>query len=249
MPPSTRRQIVAQAIKARRPSATGGTTAPRSAARSGSTGLNRARPAPRGMGVGQAQALRPKVGPTLAGGAPAAANAASTPWDARYEQRVSGANKRYLDSYANFNLAEQGAQQDFGLSPGFNDYKANPNSRAALLEESFRRGNSGVINQAGLQLYSGSTSNRLAANRSSYGTKRDELMRAYQEALGEVNTGRTEAAQRRAEEEQQAYWDRVTATEGAPLDPEAAPAKGKKPSKRKGPARGKARVGRGRKAR
>lgn len=236
-----RRQIVSQAVKANRPrSATGGTSAPRSAARGRTTGLGRNRVAPNPGRLGQNKAFRPSA-PAVGGPAgPAAAKPSTpTPWDSRYEQTVAGARKNYLDSYANFDLAEQGAKQDFGLEAGFNDYKTNPYSRAALLEESFQKGNRGTVNAAGLQLYSGSTSNRLFNNRTNYGKGRDELMKQYQEALGEIGTGRREAAERKSEEEREAYWDRVGAAEGAPLEADTAPpgappgAPGKKQNRKK----------------
>lgn len=175
----------------------------------------------------------PKPSSPAAPGATAApAVRTPTPWDSRYEQTVSGARKSYLDAGANFDLSEQAAKQDFGLDAGFNDYKSNPNSRAALLEQSFQQANRGTMNSAGLQLYSGSTSNRLGSNRATYGTNRDELASAYRDALGEISTGRTEATQRKADEEQTAYWDRIAAAEGSEPEADAAPGKPKKKQNR-----------------
>jgi hypothetical protein len=158
---------------------------------------------------------------------------AVTPWDSRYEQTVAGARKSYLNAGANFDLSEQAAKQDFGLDSGFNDYKSNPNSRAALLEQSYQSANRGTMNSAGLQLYSGATSNRLGANRSAYAGDRDQLAKAYQEALGEISSGRTEAAQRKGEEEQSAYWDRIGKAEESEPEAAAAPGKPKKKQTRK----------------
>jgi hypothetical protein len=139
---------------------------------------------------------------------------------------VAGARKSYLDASGNFDLNEQAAKQDFGLDPGFNDYKSNPNSRAAFLEQSFQTANRGTTNSAGLQLYSGSTSNRLGVNRATNSANRDQLAKAYQDALGEISAGRTKAAEERAEKEQEAAWERIAAAEGSEPEAEAAPAGG-----------------------
>lgn len=157
---------------------------------------------------------------------------APTPWNTKAEQIVAGARRSYLNSQNDFNLSEREAEQEFGLAPGFNDYKANPYSRAALLEKSYLDANRGTINSAGLNLYSGSTSNALGSNRGIYGENRDQLQRSYLGAQGEIRAGRAKAAQERAEREQEAEWERIAAAEGADLDPEAAPA----PVRRKGQA-------------
>jgi len=166
-------------------------------------------------------------------------NVAPTPWNSKAEQIVAGARKSYLDASGNFDLAEQTAKQDFGLDPGFNDYKSNPYSRAALLEQSYQNANRGTMNNAGLQLYSGSTSNALGANRGVYSQNRDELAKTYRDALGEITAGRTKAAEEKAEREREAEWERIAGAEGAELDPQTAPGggggkKGKPKSKPKG---------------
>lgn len=245
----TRRAIVAHAVKARRPALSGGTTAPRSAAGGPRTGLGQARPAPRPkLGLGQ---NRPAAAPIASGpgASPAPAGPAPTPWDSRYEQTVSGANRSYLNANVNFDLAEQGAKQDFGLDPGFNDYQSNPYSRAALLQQSYLNANRGTMNSAGLQLYSGSTSNRLSANRSANAQGRDQLAKAYRDALGEISTGRAKAAEAKAEATQQAYWDRIEAAEGSEPEAAAAPEAGGGQRKRKRKHPHQPAVGRGRKAR
>jgi len=237
LPPRTsRRAIVAQAIQARRPAATsGGTTAPR-----GRQGIGPNQPARLGIGIGPGRPARgPKVGigqgealPGGGGGAPSGTPGgiapAPTPWNSRYEQTVSGARRKYLNAEGNLDLSEAQAKQEFGLDPGFNDYQSNPNSRAALLEQTYLNHNRGIMNSAGLQLYSGSTSNRLGNNRSAYGANRDQLASTYRDALGEIGAKRTQAAEEKAEAEQGAEWDRIGDAEKAPLDPEAAPGRGGK---------------------
>lgn len=211
-----------------------------------------ARPAPVGKG-GVGGGKGPGGAPGGPGGAPGPAPIQNpTPWSSRYEQSVGASRKRYLDSSSNFDLAEQQAKQDYGVESGFNDYKANPYSRAALLEQSYQRANKGTINAAGLQLYSGSTSNRLSANRAANSEDRNRLMRDYQESLGEISTGRAEAAARKGEEEQEAYWDRIAEAEKSEPEAQAAPAggkgkgKGRKPHR---PAPARRPVARGRRAR
>lgn len=227
---ANRRQIVSQAVKAHSPrTANGGVTAPKNAPKNPGPALGGKRRVPGGIRGGTMPLAGPN--PSATGAAPPP-TAAPTPWSARYEQRVGNAQKTYLDATANYDLAEQTAKQDYGIDPGFNDHQSNPNSRAAALEQAYLRNNQGTMNSAGLQLYSGSTSNRLASNRSNYGVNRDQLMKSYRDALNEISQGRTDAAQAKSDEGIDAYWDSVSEAEDAPLDPAAAPPK-KKPQKKK----------------
>jgi len=136
---------------------------------------------------------------------------------------VSGARKTYLDSTANLDLAEQTAKQDYGIDPGFNDYQANPTSRAAALEAAYKTANRGTMAGAGYQLYSGSTSNRLGTNRRDYDFNRDSLAKEYRDYLNEIGTGRLKAKEDQEREEREAYWDRIEAAENAPVTPIAPP--------------------------
>lgn len=256
-----RSQIVNRAMQARRPTRSGGTSAPRSAAGGPRIGLRQNRPArQRRAGIGPGRAVAgPGAGPGPGGplGAQAApAGPPPTPWNSKAEQIVSGARKSYLNASADFDLAERGAKQDFGLDPGFNDYKSNPYSRAALLEQSYQAANRGTMNSAGYQLYSGSTSNALYGNRARADENRDALAKAYRDALGEIKTARTQAAEEKAEREAEAEWERISAAEGAELDPDAAPAPGgrrwrrrRRNSQPRGRGGRRPAVGRGRKAR
>jgi len=78
------------------------------------------------------------------------------------------------------------------------------------------------MNTAGLQLYSGSTSNQLYSNRADYGQNRDALEKAYRDALGEIREGRAKAAEEKAEREREAEEKRIEAAERSELDPQAA---------------------------
>jgi len=157
------------------------------------------------------------------------------PWSSKYEETVSGAKKKYLNTSGNLDLAETATKQDYGLDPGYNDYKVNPNSRAALLEEKFQQGNRGVVNSAGLNLYSGSTSNRLFNNRTANAQNRDALAKSYRESLGGISSERTKAKEEKDETERGAYWDWIGEGEKAPLDPSTAP--GSAPGKSKAKAK------------
>lgn len=214
----SRQQIVAKAQKATaaHPRVSAGTPA-----RPGMK-VNSGRPVPPKPGAGGGAS----GGPAAAAG-PAAGGAPSvTPWDSRYEQRMGAAGRRYLSRTGDFDLDEATAKQDFGLDDGFNDYKVNPNSRAALLEDSFQSSQRGVTNTAGLDLYSGGTGNRLAANRESFSQNRDALEKLYRDTLGSIGGERTKASEDRGNEEDEAAWDRANEASDAPLDPDTAPAKG-----------------------
>ena len=241
------RSYLAKNQPARRP-ATGGTSAPRTAGPrqpSGSGGTSAPAGAARGQkyGLGTGQ-TRGGIGPGRAvGTAPigvpgpgAPAGREPTPWDSAYEAQVSGANRNYLGQNANLDLAQTSVEQEFGLAPAYSDVKSNPNSRAALLEQHFNEGNRGVMNNANLQLYSGSTGNRLNQNRQGYAQDRDSLAKAYRDALQEIQDKRLEAAEEKGNTETEAGWNRVSHAEEAPLDPTQAPVPRKrKPAQKKAP--------------
>lgn len=227
----TRRQIVSQAIQARKPAHNGGTTAPRSIGKGPRVGPGKRARIPQWRPGGPITGpirpgktrYTPGTHPSTPGSPAAPANAAPTPWNTKAEEIVNAARRNYLGENTNFDLAERAAKQDFGLDRGFNDYKANPYSRAALLEQSYQNANRGTVNSRGLQLYSGSTSNVLGSNRSTYDSNRDQLAKAYRDALGEISTGRAKSAQEKAEREREAESERITAAEAQEPDAEAAP--------------------------
>lgn len=211
-----RRRIISRAR-----AATGGTQAPRRAAGQ-RMGVGPGRPVHRPrLGLAQATPAAPAGagGPAAAGAAPAHA---PTPWSARGAQLRADALRSYLSSSSDLDLAKTSAEQDFGLAGPYADAKTNPNSRAALLEQSFRNANRGTMNTAGYQLYSGSTGNQLYGNRAGYGRDRDQLEKLYRDTLGGIDKERTEAADRKAREEADAAWEETSDAEDKPLDPEAA---------------------------
>lgn len=160
------------------------------------------------------------------GGMLAAANPTPMPWDSAYEQSVGNARAKYNNALINAGLAQTTAQQEYGLDTGFNDYQANPYSRAALLEQSFQRANRGSTNSyaSSGQLYAGSLSNALTANRSSYGESRDSLEKTYRAALQEIEDRKTQARNDMNDEIAGAGWDRVSAASAADLQPDTSPA-------------------------
>lgn len=252
----SRQQILQRAQQGHSPrkARSGGTTAPRQAGRGPTTGLNRnrpARPAPR-LGLGgnrPAPAGGKGGGPSGSGGGPAGAASphAPPPWDSRFESTVGNARAAHQRTSRGLDRSKRAVEQDYGLAPGYNDYQANPFSRAALLQDAFKRGNRAITGSAGYQLYSGSTGNKLASNRRDYGQQRHELESEYQRELREIAERRAESREQREEDITDATYDRNVAAEETDLDPDAVGP----PSKKKGagkpkPKRGKKR-GRGRK--
>jgi hypothetical protein len=249
----TRQQITRQAIQARSPGRSGGTSAPRKAAGGPRTGLGRrqpVRPVPRaGLGGNRPAASSAEAGAGAGAAGGGASPYATTPWDSAYESAVSGAHAGYQHRTAGFDEAERGIEQDYGLAPGFNDYKANPYSRAALLQSTYLQANRGAMNSAGLQLYSGSTGNRLAHNRSERGERRNQLESEYRRDLEELRQDRLEAKERQREEEDDATWRRNETAEGADLEPEPGGRPQRQRSRRQPRSRPKSpAVGRGRPA-
>jgi hypothetical protein len=183
-------------------------------------------------GLGQGQQL-PTVGN---GGLPQPKAPTPPPWDSRYESEVGGGRRKYLDTINNLDAAERAANAEFGIAPGFNDYQSNPYSRAALLESKFQEANRGSMNSAGLQLYSGSTGDRLAANRSGYDLNRDALAKQYNAAIQDLQEKRATAKEAQSETEDNARYGANERAEKAPLDSTQAPkpkGKGKNGKKHK----------------
>lgn len=216
-------------------SANGGTTAPASAAKSPTTGL------------GGAKAVTPTYGqafknfqtgyqnkPAAKPDAPAAAPPAAapvapytgTPWSSAEELSNAGADAKYNAALLNLGYKRQAYQQEYGLDPGYNDYKANPYSRAALLEQTYRRANraSGNSLAAMGQLYSGASQNAETYNRENNAQERNALESTYRKALQGVNEEEAGALATREEEKAAARWKAIEAAANAELEPEAAPA-------------------------
>lgn len=220
--PALATKIYSNAVAPRQPSS-GGVAAPPRTANSNSTGIGANRPAPgSGRGVGN---NRPAPAVKSQPGASTPGPYKPTPWDAQYESSVSNSNTKYNNALISLGLKKTALQQDYGIDPGFNDYKANPYSRAALLEQSYRRANRASANSlasAG-QLYSGASQNAESYNREDNARSRDELERLYRSALQQNSDEVLAAGDQRSGEISDAGWKRVEAAQNAPLEPVAPP--------------------------
>lgn len=253
---SLNRAALIRARVAKRPANTGGTSAPRAAARGGPRiGLGSAqRPYTQRVGLGPAQPVGPAA-PATGAAASAAAGPTSMPWDAQYNSSVGGADQRYADKMAYLGSQRVLAQQGYGIDVGFNDYANNPYSRAALLRKSYDtavRGSNTSYAARG-QLYAGSLRNAQNANRSGYDQSYDSLNRDYLAALGDIDREKTSAKEDRERAIEEAGWQRLQGAQNEPLEPQTAPAsagRGHRPkNKQSVNQRVKQRIGQGRRAR
>jgi hypothetical protein len=162
--------------------------------------------------------------PTTAQAAPASPYAPA-PWNSAYEQSVANARAKFNSANTGLDYQKTREDQEYGLTPGFNDYQSNPYSRAALLEQSYQRADRGSTNSyaASGQLYAGSLQNSLGVNRGNYGQGRDSLEKAYRDALQEITQKRLAAQNEENEEISNADWKRIEAAENAELEPETSP--------------------------
>lgn len=217
------RAAIAQAVKAQPRVATGGTSAPKAAA--GGPGVFNRHPARPGASLGQNQPLAPK--PPTAGTALAAPPSpyTPTPWDSQYELSSAAARQKYANTVGGLGLQKTATEQDFGISPGYNDYQANPWSRMALLEQQYQKANRGTTNSmaAAGQLYAGATSNALDSNRQFDAQERDSLEKTYRNKLQELSDQEAAAKANEGAELNEAGWKRLEAAERAPLDSSTAP--------------------------
>jgi hypothetical protein len=174
------------------------------------SGIAQAKPVSGGIGVGKNKALGGGglgVGgakPVAAAPTPASAAPAAPPWDATAQAEEAAAQRAYEDSVGSISSQRDFRERYFGLGDGYNDPTANPYSQAALLQDQHEIGERGTMNAAGLQLYAGSTVNRLAGNDS-----------AYAKNLYNLKLQQEEEQARWAQEEQAAQHARESAREEA----------------------------------
>jgi len=114
------------------------------------------------------------------------------------------------------------------LEPGFNDYNANPYSRASLLEKSYQRANraAGTSLASAGQLYSGSSQNAETYNREHSAQERSSLEGLYRQALQQNMDEGTAAFNQRQDEVNAALWKSIENASRAELEPEESPAGG-----------------------
>jgi hypothetical protein len=210
---------------------TGGTAAPRSAARgpttglapngrAGKTGLAQNEPAPAGRRGGLDAAPQP--------GAPSAvAQPTLMPWDMAAQNQIAGAGKSLNDTLAGLDSQWAQRQQAYGLEGPWADYTTNPHSQAALLQRSYDIANRAAKTGAGYNLYSGSQVNARNFNTRGFNEGRDQLQRAAAEDFLQYQSGRTRAEDEYRESIADAEMDRINAGLAAPLDSAGAPGGGK----------------------
>jgi hypothetical protein len=229
------RAAITQAVRSqpRVARGSGGTSAPNSAGRGGATGLwGTRRPAegqwsPKGETKNTDYAKG--LGTTPAGSAGAAPSPYTpAPWDSQYDLSVAGAHDKYANTISNLGVKKTAADQDFGLGDGYNDYKANPYSRAALLEQSYMKANRGTGNSyaAAGQLYAGSLSTAYDANRGARDQEHDSLEKQYRDALQGIRDEELNAKNEEIDAIDEAGWNRIQKAGEAPLDPDTAPESG-----------------------
>jgi hypothetical protein len=161
-----------------------------------------------------------------AGVTQAAAPYAPAPWNTAEQLSDAGAEAKYNNALLNAGYKKQAYETEYGLDPGYNDYKANPYSRAALLEQTFQRANRAGTTSLGAagQLYSGASQNAETYNREHNAQERNSLESAYRKALQGVTEEEAGALASREEEKAAAKWKGVEAASNAELESETAPA-------------------------
>lgn len=202
-----------------RPLGSGGTPAPAAAAKSGTTGLGKAKIAPSPGKLGPGRPVSPIAKPV---GAPAVPAVAPTlPWDAQYNLASSGAERNYGNKLAGLGAQRVIAQQNYGIDPGFNDYANNPYSRAALLRKAYEANSQGDTTSyaARGQLYAGSLVNAQAADQSDYNQGYNALNKEYLQNLSQIDQEKAQALEARENAINEAGWQRLEAAQNAPLEP------------------------------
>jgi hypothetical protein len=214
---------IARAVAVKPRSFNGGTTAPKTAAKGPTTALgNNTAINPNHPNYVPRTPPRPQAAP-----APAATPSpyAAAPWDSAEQFSNANADAKYNNALLNAGYKKTAYETEYGLDPGFNDYKANPYSRAALLEQSYKRADrsSGNSLAASGQLYSGASQNAESYNREHDLQERNALESTYRKALQGVNEEEAGALNEREEAKAAAKWKAVEAASAAELEPDTAP--------------------------
>lgn len=160
--------------------------------------------APKPMTAAEEEARRKPATPALGAG-----NGTALPWDSAAEGKVAVAGAGYKNTAAQIAANRDIGLREFGLDPGYNDWKNNPYSQAAILQHNHEANESGINVTAGQALYSGQTGNAqgIEAGRRNRGF--NELQN--QEAQAKARwTGEEQAAEQKLKEEkQQAQEDAI----------------------------------------
>lgn len=148
-------------------------------ARAGSGVANARVAAPR-IGVGQARSTGIGLSAAHAVAGPAGPSASPTsppsgsPWDSQAEREWGAGEQAYNDRVSGLEGDWQSRQEWYGLGETNNPY-----SQAGLLAHNHEVGQRGVMNGAGLQLYSGSTVNARASQDRSFDIGLESLKAAF----------------------------------------------------------------------
>lgn len=208
--------------------ANGGISAPKSAAKGLTTGLGNNTAINPAHPNYVPQPPRGQPSTSAAGGGPATTPTpySPAPWDSAEQLSDAGADAKYNNALLNAGYKKTAYETEYGLDPGFNDYTANPYSRAALLEQSYKRADrsSGNSLAAAGQLYSGASQNAESYNREHDAQERNSLEATYRKALQGVGEEEAGALNTREEERAAAKWKAVEAAGSAELEPQTAPA-------------------------
>ncbi len=124
------------------------------------------------------------------------------PWDSVAEGKVANAGAQYKNTAAQIAANRDIGLREFGLDPGYNDWKNNPYSQAAVLQHNHEANEAGINVTAGQALYSGQTGNAqgIEAGRRNQGFNALQ----NQEAQAKANwTAEEKAAEQRLKEEKQ----------------------------------------------
>ncbi len=210
---SQRQRVIKQNI-------TGGTSAPKSAAKSPTTGLGNAQVAPNPGQLGQNQAVKQGLSAPPQAGAPTQKQPVM-PWDIAAANDEADAQRRLSNTLSGLDAGWIGTENEYGLAPGFNNYASNPYSRAALLQRSYDDARRGTLNSAGNQLYAGSYINAENTNTHDFSLGRDELEKARGRAYSEYIGNKAHAEDEYREALSNAAWARIQA--GLESEPEPAP--------------------------
>lgn len=194
-----------------------------------------ARVAPTGTGIGQNRNLtgvggisgirstapkpKPSGGPAVAP-PPAGTQSTALPWDRPAELQSGTAQKRWEDANAGIGSTREQRERYYGLEPGYNDWKANPYSQAALLQHQHKVGESGVREGGqGNQLYSGATINNERNETRRNALAFNSLTESLHAEQAQWKEEERAAERQREQEEREAQEAAIERAAGAELEP------------------------------
>lgn len=112
--------------------------------------------------IGNATAVTQRkvaVAPQPASAGIAAPGSAPLPWDSAAEGKAANAGLQFKGTSAQIAANRDIGLREFGLDPGYDDWKNNPYSQAAILQHNHEADEAGILTTAGQALYSGQTGN------------------------------------------------------------------------------------------